>query len=166
MGIIRPEKNWDFHGGGVQLLVDCGKAAVYGLFLIECPYNRLTGEYLLHLTVDLAEKPLLGTEILLAEFDDQHDQQGGDRKNDQRDQRHQRGDGKHHIEHTNNGSRRGNELGNALAHALAQCTTSLVIRESTSPTVRFSKYAMGRRWDLLGDFPAHPVADLLTDTGP
>ncbi len=76
---------------------------------------------LFHLPVDMPQIFLLVFKILLRMLHDHRDKSNRYRKDQKRDQCHQRTDAKHHDQHTDNGRHGSDHLGRTLIQALAQC---------------------------------------------
>ena len=133
------------------------------LLPVEGPHHTVAGVGLLHLAVDLAQILLLGHKVLLAVLDHQHHQACRHRKDDQGDEGHQRGDGKHHHQHADESGHRGNEGSHRLVQALSQ---GIHIVGDTGEDLAHGtglKILHGHAVDFLRDITPQAVAGLLGD---
>ena len=138
-GLHQAGKELAFPGGFKQAVVGFVKIIQNGIFAVERFDHIVAGIYFLHLAVHGAQNFLLGAEIFLAEPDHQQHQRHRDRQDQNGNQRH-----------------RGLMVSIMMSTPIMvvmlviswvmlwfrlwpRVSTSLVMRESTSPTVRFSK---------------------------
>ena len=150
-----------FPGRLVEDMVRFAEGRKLTLLAVEGLDDVVPGEGFLDLAVDLAQVSLLGKEVFLRMLDDDRHDHHRQRNDDEGDQRHERGDRKHHRDHTADGQHGGDELGDRLVERLPEGID--VVRDSGKDVADLVGFKVGQRHpiDLFADVLTHPEAQAL-----
>ena len=163
VGMISPETNWAPKLTRNSSSFSSAKVRSTSRLPVEDLDQRVAGEGLLDLAVELAGAAPLLDELALRALHDRARHVDRDRHGHQRDHRQQRRDPDHHRQHRDHGHQRGHQLAHRLLEGLADVVDVVGDPAQQLAARRPVEVAERQPVDLVLDVLAHPVDGVLDD---